>query len=121
MKVPGPDHPITIELANKRVQVSYADQIVADSRRALIIKEADLPPVVYFPREDVDMAHLTQTDHVTHCPYKGDATYFTLKIHTGISENAAWSYETPFPAMDEIAGHVAFYPERVDSIEMRDD
>jgi len=121
MKVPGPDHPITIEPSPKRVRVSYNNHVVADSRRALILKEADLPPVIYFPREDADMPHLTETSHHTHSPYMGEASYYTLKIGNGIEENAAWSYETPYPAMERIRGHIAFHESRVDSIDVLDD
>jgi len=121
MKTPGPDHPITIEESPQRVRVSYNNHVVADSRRALVLKEADLPAVVYFPAADVDMNHLVRTDHCTHCPYKGDASYYTLKIGNGIAENAVWTYEQPFPAVERIRDHLAFYETKVDSIDVVDD
>ncbi len=117
MKLPGPDHPITVSENPRTVRVTFAGQTVAESRRALTLKEASYPPVHYIPREDARMDLMEPTAHSTHCPYKGDATYFTLAAGGRTSENAVWSYEHPFPAMAIIAGHLAFYPDRVDSIE----
>ena len=117
MKVPGPDHPITITRNTGRVRVTFAGKVIADSTRALTLKEADYPPVQYIPREDADMGLLKATTHVTICPYKGEASYFSIAVDGRVSENAVWSYETPYPAMAEIAGHLAFYPSRVDKIE----
>jgi uncharacterized protein (DUF427 family) len=96
--------------------VSFNGRVVADTRRALTLREASYPPVQYIPRADIDMAALEPTDHASHCPYKGDASYFSLKAEGKVSENAAWSYETPYPSMAAIAGHLAFYPSRVDEI-----
>jgi uncharacterized protein (DUF427 family) len=112
MKIPGPDHPITISPTSGRVVVKAGGKTVADTRTALTLKEASYPPVQYIPRADADMSLLTRTDHTTHCPYKGDASYYSLPG----AENAVWTYETPYPAVAEIAGHLAFYPNRVDSI-----
>lgn len=117
MKLPGPDHPITITRNNKRVRVTFAGKTIADSIRALTLKEAGYPAVQYIPREDADMRLLTPTAHASHCPYKGDANYFTISAGDRASENAVWSYVAPFPAMAEIAGYLAFYPKRVDAIE----
>jgi uncharacterized protein (DUF427 family) len=117
MKQPGPDHPISIEASNKRVRVRFAGKLVADTTRALMLKEASYPPVYYIPRADADMSLLKPTDHATHCPYKGDASYFTIAADGRESGNAIWSYEQPFPAVAEIKDHLAFYPSRVDSIE----
>jgi uncharacterized protein (DUF427 family) len=119
MKIPGPDHPIAIEPANARVIVRFAGQCVADSTRALALKEAALPLVYYFPREDVELSLLERTTHSTHCPYKGDAAYFSLRIAGRQSLDAAWSYETPFPAIARIRNHLAFYPDRVGGIEVQ--
>lgn len=113
MKLPGPDHPITITPHEGRVVVRFGDAVVADSAHALALKEANYPPVLYVPREDAKLAHYERTTHTTHCPYKGDANYFTLVDGQNRSENAVWTYETPFPAMTEIANHVAFYPNKV--------
>jgi uncharacterized protein (DUF427 family) len=117
MKIPGPDHPITIKPANERVRVIFNGQVVADTRRALLLQEASYKPVFYIPRDDAQMALFTRTTHSTHCPYKGDASYYTIKVDGRAAENAIWSYETPYPAMTDIAGHLAFYPNRVDKIE----
>ena len=120
MKVPGPDHPISIAPANRRVRVSFAGKVVADTTRALILKEANYEAVFYIPREDAYMGAFSISGHTTHCPYKGDASHYALDGLGKRSENAAWSYERPFPAVREIAGHLAFYPKRVDRIEVLD-
>jgi uncharacterized protein (DUF427 family) len=117
MKVPGPDHPITITPNAKRVRVSFGGKVIADTTRALSLKEASYPAVQYIPREDASMDLLERTDHATHCPYKGDAAYFTIAVNGRRAENAVWTYEQTFPAVGPIAGHLAFYPNRVDAIE----
>ena len=117
MKEPGPDHPITIAANGKRVRVTFAGKVIADTKRALTLREASYPAVQYIPRADVDMAALKATAHHTHCPYKGDASYFTISVDGKSADNAVWSYEEPYPAMAEIKEHVAFYPNRVDRIE----
>lgn len=113
MKLPGPDHPITITANPKRVRVTAGGIVIADTARALTLKEARYPAVHYVPREDANMALLTRTARTTHCPYKGDASYFSIDAGGKHLENAIWTYETPFPAMAEISGHLAFYPDRV--------
>ena len=113
MKLPGPDHPITITPNPRRVRVTAADIVIAETSKALTLKEAKYPAVQYVPREDTNMALLERTDRVTHCPYKGDASYFSVKANGKMLDNAIWTYETPFPAMTEIAGHLAFYPDKV--------
>ena len=113
MKLPGPDHPITITTNPKRVRVSANGVIIADTTRALTLKEASYPAVQYVPRKDANLPLLARTDRVTHCPYKGDANYFSIVADGRAIENAIWTYETPFPAMAEIAGHLAFYPDKV--------
>jgi uncharacterized protein (DUF427 family) len=117
MKLPGPDHPITIVHNANRVRVIFRDQVIADTTRALTLREASYPPVQYIPRADAAMDLLKPTAHASHCPYKGDASYFTIAAGGGTADNAVWSYEKPFPAMAEIAGYLAFYPNRVDKIE----
>ena len=117
MKLPGPDHPITITPNANRVRVTFDGRAVADTTRALTLKEASYKPVLYLPREDADMSLLQRTDHTTHCPYKGDAGYYSIRAGDRVSENVAWSYEHPYPAMRPIAGYLAFYPPRVDAIE----
>jgi uncharacterized protein (DUF427 family) len=113
MKLPGPDHPITILANPKRVRVSAGGVVIADTTHALTLKEASYPAVQYVPRQDANMELLARTDRVTHCPYKGDASYFSIKADGKTLDNAIWTYETPFPAMAEIAGHLAFYPDKV--------
>ena len=116
VKLPGPDHPISIQHNRARVVVSVADRVIADTRNALTLREADYPAVQYIPREDVDLTQLEPTDHATYCPYKGDCTYYSVPAGGRKSVNAVWSYEDPFPAVAQIKGHVAFYPDRVDEI-----
>jgi uncharacterized protein (DUF427 family) len=113
---PGPDHPITVTPNPDRVVVKVAGKVVADTTRALRLQEAAYPAVMYIPRADVDMALLQRTDHASYCPYKGDASYFSIPAGGDKSVNAVWSYEHPYPAVAEIQEHVAFYPDRVDSI-----
>lgn len=115
MKLPGPDHPIAIAPTQGRVLVKIGGEIVADTRNALTLTEASYPPVQYIPREDARMDKLTRSTHQTHCPYKGDAAYYSLTTGT---ENLIWTYEQPYPAVAEIGGHLAFYPNKVDSIEI---
>lgn len=119
IKIPGPDHPIAIERNPARVVVSVAGRIIADTRDALTLREAQYPAVQYIPRKDVDMALLERTDHATYCPYKGDCTYFSIRLGGERSTNAVWSYEAPYAAVAVIEAHLAFYPDRVDAIEER--
>lgn len=116
MKIPDASHPIVVTPTKGRVQVTFGGQVIADSTRALTLQEARYPGVQYIPRADARMDAFVRSTHKTHCPYKGDASYFSLKSGAKVAENAVWSYEAPFPAVAEIAGHLAFYPERVDSI-----
>ena len=118
MKLPGPDHPITIEPNAARVRVRFGGKVVADTTRALALREASYPAVYYIPRADADMSLLKATRHSTHCPYKGDASYFTISADGRDADNAVWSYEQPYPAMAEIKEYLAFYPNRVDAIEV---
>jgi uncharacterized protein (DUF427 family) len=115
-----PEHPITVTPNPNRVKVTFAGKVVADTRKALTLKEANYAPVQYIPRADVDMSLLTRTTNSTHCPYKGDASYYSIDAAGRRSENAIWSYEQPKADMNEIAGYVAFYPNRVDAIEQFD-
>jgi uncharacterized protein (DUF427 family) len=117
MKIPGPDHPITVTPSQDHVRVTFNGQVVANTKRALVLQEASYKPVFYIPREDAQMALFARTDNSTHCPYKGDAAYYSIKVGDRAAENAIWSYETPFPAMKQIEGYLAFYPNRVDKIE----
>jgi uncharacterized protein (DUF427 family) len=116
IKVPDPNHPISIERNPARLVVSVADRVIADTRNALTLREADYPAVEYIPREDVDLSELKRTDHATYCPYKGDCSYYSIPAGGTKSINAVWTYENPYPAVAQIKGHVAFYPDRVDDI-----
>ena len=120
VKIPGPDHPITIERNPSRVVVTVAGHIIADTRDALTLREAHYPPVFYVPRKDVDIALLERTEHSTYCPYKGDAAYFSIPSGGERAVNAIWTYESLSPAVEPIREHLAFYSDRVDSIEERE-
>ena len=113
MKLPGPDHPITITPNPNSVRISVGGQVIAETCRALTLQEASYPPVQYIPRQDANISLLEKTARTTHCPYKGDASYFSIVAGDDLLPNAVWSYEAPFPAMAEIAGYLAFYPEKV--------
>jgi uncharacterized protein (DUF427 family) len=117
IKQPSPEHPISIEPSSDPVTVTVAGRVVARSERALILQEASYPAVPYIPPEDVDFELLEATDHTSYCPFKGEANYYSLPVGGERSENAVWQYSSPHPAMSEIEGHVAFYPDRVDSID----
>jgi uncharacterized protein (DUF427 family) len=119
IKVPGPDHPMTVEPNPARVVVTVAGRVVADSIDALTLREAGYPAVQYIPRKDVDMSLLQRTQHATYCPFKGDCAYYSIPAGGERSVNAVWTYEAPYPAMAAIKDHLAFYRDRVDSIEER--
>jgi len=116
IKLPGPDHPITIEANPSRVVVTVSGKVIADTLDALILRETSYPAVQYIPRRDVDMAALTRSEHTTYCPYKGDASYYSIPAGGDRSLNAVWTYENPFEAIAQIKDYVAFYADRVDEI-----
>ena len=116
IKQPGPTHPITVEPNPSRVVVSLAGRTIADSSRALTLREADYPPVQYIPLEDVDQSLLLASEHASYCPFKGDASYYSVPAGGDRSVDAVWVYREPHAAVAEIRDHVAFYPDRVDSI-----
>ena len=116
VKLPGPDHPISIQRNAARVVISVAGRVVADTDNALTLREADYPAVQYIPREDEDFSQLERTEHATYCPYKGDCNYYSVSAGGRKAVNAVWTYEDPCPAVAQIKGHVAFYPDRVDEI-----
>ena len=117
MKLPGLERPISIARNANRVRVTFAGQVIADTTRALTLREAGYSPVQYIPRADVAMRRLIRTAHASHCPFKGTASYFSIVSGGTTADNAVWSDEKPLPAMAEIAGYLAFYPNRVDKIE----
>ena len=118
MKTPGPDHPITLERNPRRVRVRFGDHVIADTDAALTLREAGYPPVQYLPRDSAEAGFLSQSPHTSHCPSKGDATYFSMMIDGDLAENVAWSYEAPYPAMEEIRGLIAFDAKRVEVYEI---
>ena len=118
VRIPGPDHPITVIPHTGHVVVKAGGQVIVDTTRALRLQEASYPAVLYMPREDADMALLERTDNATYCPYKGDCSYYSIPAGGPRSVNAIWTYEDPYDAVSAIKGHLAFYPDRVDSIEI---
>jgi uncharacterized protein (DUF427 family) len=117
VKTPGPDHPIVIRPAGRLWRAVHAGRVIAQSAQALVLRETRLPDVVYFPRSDVDLAALERSATSSWCPYKGEASYFSLRAPAAALvevRDIAWSYETPLPAMTGIAGHIAFYASKVD-------
>lgn len=114
MKEPTSAHPITITPTSGRVRVHVNGELVADTRAALGLQEANYPVVQYIPIGDVDPKVLDRSESRTHCPYKGDAGYYNVTVGHLTVEDAVWVYEQPFPAVAAIAGHVAFYPNKAD-------
>ena len=117
-RIPGPDHPITLEPTPGRVIVRLGGRTIADSRKAIALRESDYDPVQYVPLADVDVRQLERTNHHTYCPYKGEASYYSIPSGGERSVNAVWTYEDPYDAVAQIKDHVAFYPDRVDAIEI---
>lgn len=118
-RIPGSDHPIEIAPNPNRIKISLAGRVVADTRRALTLREAGYAPVEYIPRADVDMALLKRSEHATYCPYKGDCTYFDIPLAAAPGKNAVWTYENPYDAVRSIKDYLAFYPDRVEVTEER--
>ena len=112
-RIPGPDHPITVEPSPTRVVVSAGDRIVADTTNALALREASYPPVMYVPIADVDRTLLTASETTSYCPYKGEASYYSITAGDSVIEDAIWYYPDPYDAVAPIADHVAFYADRV--------
>jgi uncharacterized protein (DUF427 family) len=118
---PGPDHPITVTPNHNRVVVTVGGKVIADTRNALTLQESTYPPVQYVPLENVDQAALVRTETESYCPYKGDASYYSIKVDDTTAVDAVWEYQSPYPPVADIKGHVAFYPDRVDSIDVEAD
>lgn len=116
--MPTPEGYITLTANPRRVRARFENHVIADTASALVLQEGDYPAVQYFPREDVDTAFLSKTEKTTHCPHKGDASYYSIFINGDLSENCAWSYEAPIAGMEAIAGRIAFYPDKVDVYEV---
>jgi uncharacterized protein (DUF427 family) len=112
---PTAEHPITVEPTSGRVVARVGGKVVADSQHALTLRESTYPPVQYIPMSDVDQNVLHKTDTSTYCPYKGDASYYSVESGAGdLVADAIWTYDSPYPAVAEIEGHVAFYPDRAE-------
>ncbi|WP_431102927.1 DUF427 domain-containing protein [Roseateles noduli] len=120
IRIPGPDHPITVQRTTARVRVFVADQLVADSVSTLVLREADYSPVYYFPPEDVVTNLLSASQRTTYCPFKGDCSYYDIPIGGSRSQAAVWFYREPYEAVVEIKGRLAFYPDRVDKVEVEE-
>ena len=118
MKTPGPDHPITLAANPRRVRARFQNHVIADTKLATTLTEADLPPVQYFPREDVETGFMSKSPTVTTCPYKGEANYYSMLMNGDLAQDAAWSYEAPYPAMEEIKGMIAFDPKMIEVYEV---
>lgn len=117
IKIPGPDHPITVKPNPARIRVTVGGRVIAETDNALTLREAAYPAVQYIPRQDVDMSQLTPSTHTTYCPYKGECSYYSIPAGGERTVNSVWSYEAPHAAVAAIKDHLAFYPDRVDAIE----
>lgn len=111
--VPDACHPIEITPTGSTVVITRNGRVIAETTRALTLREATLPPAQYIPLDDVDSAVLERTDHSTYCPYKGEASYYAIVQGDDRADDAVWTYETPYDAVSQIAGHVAFCPHQV--------
>jgi uncharacterized protein (DUF427 family) len=111
---PNAAHPLTVQPTGHRIVVRVGDQVIADTQKALTLRESSYPAVQYIPLADVDTTVLAKTDSSTYCPFKGDASYYSLVTPSGELTDAAWAYEHPHPAVAEIANHLAFYPKLVE-------
>jgi len=118
---PGPDHPITVSSTGSRVVVTVAGKVIADTRNALTLQESTYPPVQYVPLADVDQSVLRRTETESYCPYKGDASYYSIEVDDDTAVDAVWEYQEPYAPVAAIKGHVAFYPDRVESIDVEAD
>ncbi len=121
MKIPGPDHPITVTLNPKRVRARIDGHVIADTTEAMSLQEASYPAMNYFPRKDVEMGFFAKTALHTACPFKGEASYYTITIDGNVMENVVWSYEDPYPHMQAIKELIAFYPDKVEVYEVEDE
>ena len=114
----SPNHKVELIKSDKHVWVIFNGEVVADSRRAIIVDESAYQPVYYFLREDARMDYMQRTDHHTYCPFKGEASYYTLAVGDRKEENAVWTYEEPYDEVRELKDYIAFYADLVDKIEV---
>lgn len=113
-KIPDASHPITVTPTVGQVVVSIGGEVIASSTSSLTLQEASYPPVQYVPLADIDPSLLARTETSTYCPYKGDAAYYSVQTSDGTVVDAGWTYDEPYDAVAGIAGHVAFYPNKVE-------
>lgn len=118
---PGPEHPITITPNHNRVLVVVAGKVVADTRNALSLQESTYPPVQYIPLADVDRSLLAPSTTESYCPYKGEASYYSIPLGGEKATDAVWEYREPYGPVAQVKDHVAFYPDRVDAIDVEAD
>ena len=118
VKIPGPDHPITIAANPNCIEVRLQGHLIARTSRALTMREGGYPPVHYIPRTDTEMPLLRDSTHTTYCPFKGEAGYFSIVLENGGAENAVWFYAEPFAAVSEVRDHLAFYADKVEITEV---
>ncbi len=116
VKLPSAEYPITVNRSASHFVIVFRGRTLADTTRALILRENMLPRVVYVPREDVNLSLLRRSTKETYCPYKGTASYFEPDVGGDSGDPIAWTYEQPFAAVSTIAGHIAFYADKMDSI-----
>lgn len=114
MSDPGSAHALKIHPATGRMRAAYRGHVIADSDDVLILQEGAMAPVAYFPRDDIEMGYFARTERSTHCPFKGDAAYYTLTLEGEVMENVAWTYEDPLPGATQIDGRLAFYADRIE-------
>ena len=115
-----PEHRVDLVPETRRVRVTFAGAVIADSTAALRVEETGHGPVHYLPEKDVRLDLLRPAAHHTYCPFKGDCSYWTIALAGGgkQSENAVWGYQKPYDEASGLAGHYAFYQSRVDAIEV---
>lgn len=109
-----PNHRVDVEPETRRVRVKRGGAIIAESEATLTVLETNHDPVTYFPRQDVRFDFLEATSHQTFCPFKGDASYWSIRVGDDLQENSVWSYQDPFPQVERLKGYLAFYPDRVE-------
>ena len=117
--IPDESHPIAIQNTGKRVTVSWRGLVIAETEDALTLSESTYPIVQYIPLKDVKPEVLERSDHTTYCPFKGTANYFSLVTDGARDDNVVWIYEDPYDAVAQIKDYVAFYPNKVDAIEVQ--
>lgn len=112
----NPNHRVEVEPSTREVRVSFAGETIAHSRRALLLFETGLPTRYYIPKEDVHVEFLVPSSRKTVCPYKGEASYWSVRVHDRSAEDAVWAYMTPIAECSRIKEHFCFYPDKVEII-----